>query len=370
MASSSDIADNGNAGNELPEGDIDAESVHGLNEICTICRQAFASVLQAPEVKKLKRSASTVRGFFDVNHHQSLKSLLSATEEGCSLCGLFQSVIRRNGDQPDRDEAERHGGLTFSLRFYYVDLDFDVAPVHSATLTFLLLASTGDERSQRAWGFEFLEYFGSVPFFTGRHVESFPPLQLSKQWLKSCQACHKSCPPIKDRELPTRVLDVGSKKQDPKLVDSADISGGEGCYVALSHCWGSRPPDLLLTSLNLRSHLNTMPFHTLAKNFQDAITVTRFLGYRYLWIDSLCIIQDSEADWQVQCSRMEMVYANAALTIAAAAAPDAHEGFLRQRTLQDGEYVNSPFQRRAPSHTMSKPPVHRFITQIPLEARS
>src|ERR1700712_3169166 len=68
-------------------------------------------------------------------------------------------------------------------------------------------------------------------------------------------------------------------------------------------------------------------------NFRDAVKVTRALGLRYIWIDSLCIIQDSFADWQYESQRMAQVYANAYITIVATCAASAHEGFLtRPRT--------------------------------------
>lgn len=65
--------------------------------------------------------------------------------------------------------------------------------------------------------------------------------------------------------------------------------------------------------------------------FYDAIRVTRMLGVQYLWIDSLCIIQNDARDWQIESSRMGDVYRNAYLTIAACCASSDSEGFLRPR---------------------------------------
>lgn len=69
----------------------------------------------------------------------------------------------------------------------------------------------------------------------------------------------------------------------------------------------------------------------LPSTFQDAVSLTRSLKMRYLWIDSLCIIQDDRQDWRIESSRMCDMYSNAYLTIAAAAASDDSQGFLRQR---------------------------------------
>ena len=59
--------------------------------------------------------------------------------------------------------------------------------------------------------------------------------------------------------------------------------------------------------------------------------VTRKLGYRFLWIDSLCIIQDSVEDWRDQCSEMDNIYRNCAVTLVAASAGDINYGFLQER---------------------------------------
>ena len=67
------------------------------------------------------------------------------------------------------------------------------------------------------------------------------------------------------------------------------------------------------------------------KTFQDAIIVTRYLGFHYIWIDSLCIVQDDNEDWARESAKMSSIYANAVLTIAASAAPDDTYGFLHKR---------------------------------------
>ena len=69
-------------------------------------------------------------------------------------------------------------------------------------------------------------------------------------------------------------------------------------------------------------HTNGIQFTSLPRSFQDAVTVTRILGANLLWIDSLCIVQNSYEDWEQECPRMASIYANALVTIAAADAPD------------------------------------------------
>lgn len=74
-----------------------------------------------------------------------------------------------------------------------------------------------------------------------------------------------------------------------------------------------------------------VPTLSLPKTFQDAITVTRKLGFQYLWIDSLCILQDDLEDWEIEASKMASIYENAIVTIAAGRANNDNEGFLSFR---------------------------------------
>ncbi|KAM5349700.1 hypothetical protein ACJ41O_006205 [Fusarium nematophilum] len=82
-----------------------------------------------------------------------------------------------------------------------------------------------------------------------------------------------------------------------------------------------------------------IPFRALSKNFQDAVVATRALGFRYLWIDSLCIIQDSKEDWDIESARMELVYRNAACTLSASKSADGNGGLFMPRDYR----INRPF---------------------------
>ena len=64
----------------------------------------------------------------------------------------------------------------------------------------------------------------------------------------------------------------------------------------------------------------------LPKTFQDVVSIARFLEVKYVWIDSLCIIQDDESDWQREASKMAEVYANSYLIVAASSSPDSSGG--------------------------------------------
>jgi hypothetical protein len=55
----------------------------------------------------------------------------------------------------------------------------------------------------------------------------------------------------------------------------------------------------------------------LPRTIRDALEVTLSIGYRFLWVDSLCIVQDDDEDRDLQIDMMDEIYSNATLTIAA-----------------------------------------------------
>lgn len=151
-------------------------------------------------------------------------------------------------------------------------------------------------------------------------------LRLAAHWLKTCTESHDQCKELRKNTvpLPSRVIDVGPPdgSQHPRLLESRDQIGE---YVALSHCWGTAQV-LTTTQRSMEKRLARIPLLTMPKTFRDAVRVVRMLEFRYLWIDSLCIIQDSDDDWAAEADQMGTVYQNATLTIAAVGATSASSG--------------------------------------------
>jgi len=146
-------------------------------------------------------------------------------------------------------------------------------------------------------------------------------------------------------QLPRRLLDVGEK--DDTSVRLVLSNGRTGKYATLSHCWGPKEmqPVRTLTG-NLNQFLTDIPADILSnsKTFQDAITVTREVGLRYLWIDSLCIVQDDNTDWKQEAAMMGEIYQNSHLTIIAAYAENGRAGCFYDRSLlQSPPIVHVPY---------------------------
>ena len=119
--------------------------------------------------------------------------------------------------------------------------------------------------------------------------------------------------------MPTRVLDVG--RETVRLIEPR-AQAMNSPYLTLSHCWG-RTEVIKLTTATISSRQAGIPILGLPMLYQDAVTACKHLEIRYLWIDSLCIIQDQELDWTREIATMGAVYSNALCNIEASHATDS-----------------------------------------------
>jgi hypothetical protein len=127
--------------------------------------------------------------------------------------------------------------------------------------------------------------------------------------------------------LPTRVINVGSQG-DQAIKLHLTQEGERGQYVTLSYCWGKLSQQYTTTKETMKDENHTIQLDNLSQTIKDAVNVTRQLGFQYLWIDALCIVQDCPDDKSIEISRMHEVYKNSTLTISAATAFGVMEGFL------------------------------------------
>ncbi|KAF2018004.1 HET-domain-containing protein [Aaosphaeria arxii CBS 175.79] len=134
-----------------------------------------------------------------------------------------------------------------------------------------------------------------------------------------------------NRANPTRLLDLEASNTTDGICLTEVSSQDRLKYAALSYCWGPEKDaktQTILTTENLADRLADITFHSLSPVMQDAVVATRKLGIRYLWIDALCIIQNSPEDWETQSSKMGDIYANCFTSIEALASSSCREGFL------------------------------------------
>lgn len=171
--------------------------------------------------------------------------------------------------------------------------------------------------------------------YLGRDPQTARHFSVIQNWLYECckhSRCRESTSGTEqlnptDALLPTRCIEVTKKGALLK-----DTAGQHGPYITLSHRWDPSSELYKTTMDNFQDRINGRALGDLSPNFEDAIEATRRLGLRYLWIDSLCIIQngDGGSDWAVEARKMSQYYQNSMLTIGAMHSGDK-TGFLSPR---------------------------------------
>jgi hypothetical protein len=152
---------------------------------------------------------------------------------------------------------------------------------------------------------------------------------LLRKWLDECSCSHQHCNSGEGGASapPTRLLSVTNGQL--RLVDMSEYQH-QPRYLTLSHCWG-KINMITLTRNNKKEFEAVIPHESLCQIFKDAVALTQELEEEYLWIDSLCIIQDDPEDWQREASKMSGVYGGSYLNIAASGASDGSVGLAFDR---------------------------------------
>ncbi|KAK2044256.1 HET-domain-containing protein [Colletotrichum somersetense] len=232
---------------------------------------------------------------------------LSNMQRSCNLCGLLLDSLNRVGITAPAVIKLRQTGTTTALE-------------GGSNLLSIYIEPGPEVPTGRQVGFPRLP-----------EPNSQEQISLLKHWIQSCDSTHHACRRHDGQatsDMPTRLVKV----TDPiRLLNSCTIEPTR--YIALSHCWGQLKENerFCLYQKNhsdLEAHID---FDRLPKTFRDAITVTRGLGIEYIWIDTLCIIQDDANDWEKESSKMETVFSAAYCTLSAASAASSLQGFLSPR---------------------------------------
>ncbi|MCJ1469471.1 hypothetical protein MMC07_008104 [Pseudocyphellaria aurata] len=254
-------------------------------------------------------------------HHRTFRELKQSAES-CPLCAWFVEQMERTEWDFDYDLACEPGdyrGPYYEGVFQYGKVPKLVGLTMMCQGKFATLDVYANEDS--------VDATQDLPSQPVRPAEDFGA---AKRWLQSCRNNHSRCvskeqkPSRRDGWLPTRVIDVGPMdgSKEPRLLCGP---GKSGQYATLSYCWGNIV-TVQTTAKTLRAHEAQIPLAGLNKTFRDAVVIARNLKLRYLWIDSLCIIQDDWKDWEAESSMMGDVYSNSAVTIAASSAKNSLAG--------------------------------------------
>lgn len=146
----------------------------------------------------------------------------------------------------------------------------------------------------------------------------------AKSWISVCLKSHQDCATKTSIPMPSRILRISKDGKSVVLIPS---NGQTARYVALSYPWGGNI-DFVTTKSSLEDRSKPFPTARLPQTIQDAVAVSLEVSVRSLWVDSLCIVQDSDEDKAQEISKMDEIYQNAFLTISATNALSAYSGFL------------------------------------------
>ncbi|KAF2001977.1 HET-domain-containing protein [Amniculicola lignicola CBS 123094] len=170
------------------------------------------------------------------------------------------------------------------------------------------------------------EWFHST-FHVAQCSASTIAFERVKRWLKHCQENDTVCQSSHQSFVPRRLIKIESRNDRIRL--SLHESKHPVDYVCLSYRWGAPASEIITTrQSNVDAFRNHIPLQQLPATIQDAVTVCHGIGLSYLWVDSLCIVQDDSADWEREAPQMLDIYANSHLTIYATAARSCKEKFL------------------------------------------
>jgi len=178
------------------------------------------------------------------------------------------------------------------------------------------------------------------------HISTRSPASfaLLRCWLQYCLDNHSVCHQRVGTTMPTRLLHIdatspGQQEADAftytvKLVYSPDFGPGahkQVRYIALSYCWGTTGECYKLTKETLPALTEGVSSSAFPQTIRDAVHATHSLGLEWLWVDSMCIVQDVEEDWKREAATMADVYRNCVVEVAALGARGNGEGLFARR---------------------------------------
>lgn len=304
------------------------------------------------------------------SHHTSDGSFVSAVQDNCYICttierdctrelrkqaALFRTFYQlQSTDNPDQDG--RRYDLDFTVEILRGQPPIPQRHVFDCSGIFKILPKQGMFLIRIIWWLKLIERVAiSVPMNPlpiTKNTFSTACEKLVRRWLEDCCKCHKHCTQRFDttkssrKQLltgyPTRILNISAARGEKFSLELSENLSKLPEYVTLSHCWNRSMP-LKLETGNIDELKAGMPLSKLSKRFQDAVKIARWMGIDYIWIDALCIIQNSKSDWVLEASRMGEIYSNSYCNIAATSSEENKGCFTdRPRELVEPCAVSDP----------------------------
>ncbi|KAI1121969.1 hypothetical protein F5Y10DRAFT_255134 [Nemania abortiva] len=244
------------------------------------------------------------------------RELLDGRSRGCGLCQMLWDVHMKGDRKKDP-----------KVRFVRDGSMLRISGSHSLPVLSLLGGPELRAPTPIQLGFPQVLQPGTLEFF-----------HLIKLWLQDCDNNHTQCSAMGQIPFPTRLIDVGTNESpELRLIETRETTPGSTRYIALSHRWGDENThfstlrkDQSGRGRELAAFKSRIPEDELPATFKDAVVTARALSVRYLWIDSLCIVQGDEGDFKEESKHMETVFSCAYCVLAASRAASQCDGFLKR----------------------------------------
>ena len=307
-----------------------------------LCEACWKNIFDTKAIEQFWK-----REIYDFCYIITWAHIAASAKDGCGWCSFQLSIL------PSPESVEWPSTWTITkeidviLAEAYVMENASPKGLNHCQLDF------GSRESPRDWHVEldlFIDKLDGVERpVTARplqsRVNSAEAYSEIRSWFDLCRA-HENCNVVPETTcLPSRVIEVVptdySGNPRPRLTEDVQRP-----YLALSYCWGHNQ-SYVLTSSNIETLKRSLETDLLPQTIQDAIEVTRQIGIKHLWVDSLCIMQDTtraaaREDMDRELARMDQVYHNASMTIVAACASSAVDGFLKRKAVAMQHHFDIP----------------------------
>jgi hypothetical protein len=174
-----------------------------------------------------------------------------------------------------------------------------------------------------------------------KYTSSIETIALARKWLAECTNSHACAVKSPEARPPTRLIDTQplNGQDNLRLVITGDKDKGLE-YLTMSHCWGLQGgrASALLTKGSLQRFIAGFSVDDLPATFRDAVIACQALNQRYIWIDSLCIIQDDPEDWKAEAARMASIYEGSLCNLSASSSFSVDSGLFTLR--RNYEFTN------------------------------
>ncbi|KAF5636260.1 heterokaryon incompatibility protein [Fusarium tjaetaba] len=302
---------------------------------CKDCQRLILELLEHP-------AGDSPSGYDNSeSHRDGLLSTLVHISASCRICAVIFSQIICDRADIQHEFTHYHLSLSLKKNSFCVRLTKDSELAQSdKTTTKNIYGEFALYRSELPKEFSWLDYgivytptwheisVSCQPYLASRdypwHEKAIDEI---KAWVDACETEHDLCPQRHSSALPKRVLQIANDNVSLYVSERKEVQTDDQRYVALSYRWGNDLP-LRLTKDTMSDFIEGQPISKLPQTLQDAVRISRNLGFKFIWIDALCIVQDDENDWVEQSALMADIYRHSSLNLCAADSAGCGSGIV------------------------------------------